>query len=539
MSYNTIILSAGKTNYADLPIGMSVSNALIPVNGKPVVGWILNDLIAKNIQEATVVVHAQDKKVIDFLRRVYSEKMTLNIVPLEKSESILNSLTAGINAVPSADKVRVILGDTLIRDSYDSEEDFAYTGYVESSRRWCLVEADQNNTITEYIDKVDLEISKGIALAGYYHFNDKAVLESAVKEALKEGKKELSSVLKKYGEKKKFKMRSTSEWFDFGHIDSLVDARRRLLQPRHFNNLQINPLYNTIKKVSENNEKLKDELNWYLNIPDELKILTPRIVEQKIVDGKIHITQEYYGYSTLAELYLYSELDKDSWTSILKKIFQIHHELKKYHKEISKEGLKNIYLDKTFERLDMLKKQDPFWEKVLGLNEIKINGSTLKNLPLLKGSMERMVSRLSANQDGSIIHGDYCFSNILFDITNQIIRLIDPRGSFGEKGIYGDPRYDIAKLRHSACSLYDFIVSDMFSVTENDLEFESKIFAPQSHEHVAHTFDRMAMENGYNLDEIKFIEGLLFISMVPLHSDHFRRQEIMYLTGIQLLNNVL
>jgi hypothetical protein len=27
--------------------------------------------------------------------------------------------------------------------------------------------------------------------------------------------------------------------------------------------------------------------------------------------------------------------------------------------------------------------------------------------------------------------------------------MIDPRGSFGEVGIYGDNKYDIAKMRHS------------------------------------------------------------------------------------------
>ena len=30
----------------------------------------------------------------------------------------------------------------------------------------------------------------------------------------------------------------------------------------------------------------------------------------------------------------------------------------------------------------------------------------------------------------------------------------------GHKGIYGDARYDIAKLRHSACGLYDVLVAD-------------------------------------------------------------------------------
>jgi hypothetical protein len=44
---------------------------------------------------------------------------------------------------------------------------------------------------------------------------------------------------------------------------------------------------------------------------------------------------------------------------------------------------------------------------------------------------------------------------------------------------------------------------------------------------------------GYDLNEIKLLEGLLFVSMPPLHSDHPQRQRLMYLIGLELLNEVL
>jgi len=37
----------------------------------------------------------------------------------------------------------------------------------------------------------------------------------------------------------------------------------------------------------------------------------------------------------------------------------------------------------------------------------------------------------------------------------------------------------------------------------------------------------------------QFIEGLLFISMLPLHHENPQRQKMMYLTGLTLLNEVL
>ena len=51
----TVILCAGAIDYRELPLAVSESNAMIPVNGKPVIGWILDDLLRKGIDEAIVV----------------------------------------------------------------------------------------------------------------------------------------------------------------------------------------------------------------------------------------------------------------------------------------------------------------------------------------------------------------------------------------------------------------------------------------------------------------------------------------------------
>ena len=62
----------------------------------------------------------------------------------------------------------------------------------------------------------------------------------------------------------------------------------------------------------------------------------------------------------------------------------------------------------------------------------------------------------------SVMHGDYCFSNILYDMRNHTIKLIDPRGFLNrERGFsfYGPYIYDYFKLAHSYIGKYDFIIS--------------------------------------------------------------------------------
>jgi dTDP-glucose pyrophosphorylase len=537
---NTIILCAGSINYSNLPIGTSHSNAMIPVNGKPVIGWILDDLLKKNIYETIIVLHVEDARLKSFLRRAYQTRMKIEIVEIKEKGTILNSLQAGLSDVASQTSVRLILGDTLIRDSYEGNFDFVYVGIVPNSQRWCLVNIASDNSVISYINKKDVNHTPLLALVGYYHFLDGNYLVGCLESAIKQGCSELSDVLEIYGVTRPIQALQVKEWYDFGSIDNLVAARQNLLQSRYFNSLEIDPIFGTITKRSYQSEKkLLQELYWYLHLPDNLRVLTPRIIEYNENHGQAMIKQEYYGYPTLAELALYSNLSISVWQSILSRLFQIHEVFCKYTSAVSADNIREMYIEKTLERIKDLRKQGNHWEKILSQETILLNNTIYLNYSQLTDYLETYANKIADNAKSSIIHGDFCFSNILFDLDSQLVRLIDPRGSFGDAGIYGDPRYDIAKLRHSVCGLYDYIVADMFDI-KGDIKmgFFSEVYAEKNNDIIERYFDQMVIEKGYNLTEICFIEALLFISMVPLHSDNIKRQIMMYLTGIKLLNEV-
>lgn len=535
----TIILCAGTIHHSELPIITNQSNAMIPVNGKPVIGWILDDLIVKKILRATIILRDDDLHLKNFIQRIYGKRMILSILSIQENMNILQSLLKGISHEPTEGLVRIILGDTLIRDSFNSEKDFVYTKNVDDSQRWCLVSVDNDNLVVDYIDKQKVTISPKIALAGYYHIKHGLFLQKCIEQAINEGGEQISHVLKNYSEKYPIEAKNVSEWYDFGHIETLIDARNRLLQHRYFNSLSIDPLLSTITKISDNNEKLSSELNWYSQIPDALKVLTPRIINCSETDKKVKIVSEYYGYPTLSELYVYGDIQMNHWSMILKSVLDIHEQFKEYPGKLEEHFVEKIYLTKTLNRLNELSNQDDDWRSLLALDIINFNGSELHNLKMLKIPFEQKVKEIIESSQIYVIHGDLCFSNILFDINNWIVRLIDPRGSFGKKGIFGDPRYDIAKLRHSVSGLYDFIMADMFHVSRTAEGFVGHIYFNENCSEIANEFDERICAQNYNVNEIIFIEGLLFISMAALHKDYPSRQLIMYLTGLQLINEVL
>lgn len=536
----TIVLCAGGINYANLPISTSQSNAMVPVNGKPVIGWILDDLLQKQIKCVTVVLREEDQRLAAFLQRAYSDRMDILQVPIPAGGSIVHSLQAGLQKLSNSGVVRVLLGDTLVRDSFQANFDFVYTGLVEDSRRWCLAVLGQDGHVTDYVDKKEFQFPEKVALVGYYHFQKGDFLLACVNECLHNKEHELSDVLKRYGQQYPIRALSANEWHDFGHIENLLIARRRLLQSRFFNSLTINPVLNTITKISDHNQKLEDELDWYLALPAEMQVLTPRILRHEQINDRLHIVQEYYGYPTLAELYVYGEIPSDAWASILRQIMRVHDEFKRYPSTLNQDEIYDMYMDKTRQRLEMLGEQGQDWELRLKQKDIIFNERKLQNILELLPTLEEQIRQLVMSTNVCIVHGDFCFSNILFDVNNQIIRLIDPRGRFGRKGIYGDPRYDIAKLRHSISGQYDFIMADMFTIEEDAPGvFAGRIFSNGVQEHVAEYFDHLLERDGYLSREIRLIEGLLFISMLPYHNDHPRRQQMLYVTGLNLLNEVL
>mgnify|MGYP006131593669 FL=1 len=134
------------------------------------------------------------------------------------------------------------------------------------------------------------------------------------------------------------------------------------------------------------------------------------------------------------------------------------------------------------------------------------------------------------------LHGDLCFSNILYDSRSESIKLIDPRGidNSGSEMLYGSIIYDVAKLSHSVIGLYDYIISDQYELSGDKHVFNFEIFLPQGVEEIqALFFERLPISN-INSKDIYAINILLFLSMLPLHYDDPKRQRALLANALRL-----
>jgi hypothetical protein len=311
-----------------------------------------------------------------------------------------------------------------------------------------------------------------------------------------------------------------------------------LLKARYFNSLRFDRSLEIVTKTSENTSKLINEIEWYKQIPNDLSKLIPKIIDFD-QSKKPFLKLEYIKHPTLAELWLYSDFSSKLWIEILKKLFEILNQFKKYPaKLVPPSDYHFIYKTKTEDRIQELTNSNESFRHILASDVLFINGKKYRNWLVIKEEIELKVRDLYHDEDNCLIHGDLCFSNIFCDFKNKNFKLIDPRGKWGST-MFGDLKYDVAKLRHSVVGGFDTITNGLCtaSVSEGN-HIAMKIFEPKNHQEVSKYLDEL-IQNQWNLNEIKLIEGLLFISMLPLHKDHFERQLAFYSIGIQRLNEVL
>ncbi len=531
-----IIPAAGKPTNKILT-HTNLPDTMLPINGKPVIGYILDDLLQRNITEAIIILNPEDEYTEKYVTKKFGSKLQLIVVSNpEYHRGIGYSLYIASELFSGETGALVYLGDTIYKGPLSFKDNFLVTTReYETSEKWCFVETIEDGRY-RYVNKPKEYRGDGQVLSGLYFFKDGHVFRDALRNSLSDQQVlEIHHVLDRYPQP--FNLVAAEQCYDCGNIENYYRAKIDFLRTRSFNTITYNDLYGTITKSGEKREKLEDEVNWYKNTPETLKIFSPRLVDYQIDREHVEYSLEYYGYQSLADYFIFNHFDIKVWVLIIERLFEILSLFKKYTTNLPFSCFDEIYRKKTLSRLETLR-INPWWETNLTASTISINGNPYRGWPYYAVKLGAVTKELYDRSPMSFIHGDPCLSNILFDPHNRIMKFIDPRGSFGARSVYGDHHYDIAKLRHSFVSRYDFIVSDLFGIEESSNGFTFTTFHEPEHELIGNLFSQALVTHGYDADVIKWIEALLFLSMIPLHSDAPHRQKAMFITGIRLLNEL-
>lgn len=535
-----LILSAGKIETNLKKIFGDIPSGLIPLNGKPVILRIIDRLLDEGFRKISITIGYKKNIIQKIISEQYKKIIEFKFISTEFNKPPGNSIKTAINYCQE-EKLLIILGDTLIdnnfRELIDKNNSFVLTSQkFVNPENWCVI-TQKNKKIVKIFDKKNIvKNNHHHVLIGGYFFNDTKLLRQILEKIDEKENIEISSIINNYNQKNNLIVELSEHWHDVGHLENYFSTKQFLLKARHFNVLQFDNSGKIITKKSKNKKKLIDEINWYKKIPKEISKLTPKIFDSN-VSNHPYLKLEYIPYPTLSDIWLYGNFSNVLWIKIIDDLFEIAQLFNKYHKDVTIQDYNSIYFKKSIHRINELIKLNNLFKEIFHEQFITINGKEFQNWSILKDKVKSKINDLYKNEDNCLIHGDLYFSNILYDTKNAAFKLIDPRGKWGQ-GLAGDIKYDIAKIRHSIVGGFDAITNGLYSVSydkKNGIIFD--VYKPKNYETISNRLD-FNIKQRWKLDDIKLIEGLLFISMLPLHNDNLERQLALYSTGIYRLNEI-
>lgn len=467
----------------------------------------------------------------------------LGIEPLFVPDNL--SLGASINYclnmnLPLNEPLQILHGDTYFMDFAPFVSDDSDALGISKSLynyEWADLESININDSCDFIaDSRDFsdcdapqthaQSTKDFILNGYfrisrpYHFI-KAMLRANYDFIL---------ALKIYSKDFPFSHLKNDSWLDFGLISSYFHSKSVIFTQRHFNKISIDSSGTFIRKTSNKPHKIQAEIAWFESLPKELCLFAPKIHSTKVNSNGKSYKCEYLYLNTLAEIFVFGRLSGYAFKIIFDKCLEF---LSKLHSINQLDSTPNFcYREKSMTRLREFAKQ-----RDLDLNApFRFNG---KNAPSLNALIDKLDSFINAEFEPCFIHGDFCFSNIAFDFRALRIKTFDPRGlDFSDKiSVYGDKRYDYAKLAHSVLGLYDFIVFGFYKCEFKDYEFRFDIEIGENIRAIQRIF--LDLFDFVDKNEILAITCHLFLSMLPLHSDDIKRQNALLANAYRIYFDLL
>lgn len=465
--------------------------------------------------------------------QLWFDENGIEIIMIPEGLSLGHSFVSAINLIDvrETEDLTVLFGDTLFKNKI-IKSDFSVVSKVENDYKWSIVDSS-------LISDDNLQKQHGIselAISGIFCFSD---IKSILREVISNDFNFIYGVTS-YAKNKSFSFIESNDWMDFGHVNTYYRSRTNYTTQRDFNNLKITNKW--VEKSSNKNEKIRAEAQWYINIPDDIKLYTPRFLSSKdnfSEANNITYKIEYLYQLPLNELFVFGKLSELQWKVIIEACFEFVSACIENKSQLGIHSSSNFLELMSSKTLCRLEQYAQYGQIDVFKSYSYDDGITGNAYDILELADKYLPNEVIPDFENCVLHGDFCFSNIVFDFRTNRVITYDPRGISpnGNFSIYGNVLYDIGKLSHSIIGLYDFIISKYYEISWVDDNFKIDFKIDERIKNIQNKFLDIVMEK-YQLtfNNVLAIQIHLFLSMIPLHDDDPSRQEALFVNAFRLAN---
>lgn len=229
------------------PHTLTVPKPLIPVAGKPIVEWLVEDITRtckEKVDEIAYVIGdfgpAVEQQLIAVAERL-GAKGTIHYQeePLGTAHAILCAESA------LKGKVIVAFADTLFKAEFkidENQDGVIWVNRIDDPRMFGVIKVNDHNVITDFVEKPQTFVSD-LAIIGIYYFRDGENLRNELQYLIdnnvrEKGEYQLTNALENMKSKgMKFVPGTVDEWLDCGNKDATVYTNQRVLEHHRNDNL--------------------------------------------------------------------------------------------------------------------------------------------------------------------------------------------------------------------------------------------------------------------------------------------------------------
>jgi hypothetical protein len=451
------------------------------------------------------------------------------IVPIPEGLRLGEAVVYALNAIGAGDAaVHLLHGDTLIPHPPVDQDDVIVAGPRANEYAWAEMAVDADGRVTALTTTPAGEDGHDgwpIA-AGYFAFaSGLELLRSLTRQ-----RGDFIAGVNHYLAGRPVACVQSADWLDFGHLTTFFQSRLAVTTARAFNTVRIDGL--TARKSSDDTAKMRAETHWLEAAPPPVQIYCARLLGFGLEQGRAFYETEYEFLPVLSELFVHGAVARQPWLRIMASCEAFLGTLAATRGEGSGDrALNSLAADKTLTRLEAFAQS--------GAGDITRPLSYQGHpCPSLLEIADRLTAAfdLSSGRFDCAMHGDLCFSNILWDSRVRRIRAIDPRGSVGDRlTLYGDLRYDLAKLAHSVVGRYDQIVAGRYTLAIDGGDYALAFDPVACQPWLEGALGDLNVDGVAGLSEpVRAVMASLFLSMLPLHADRPDRQRAFVANALRL-----
>ncbi|NNE28922.1 MAG: NTP transferase domain-containing protein [Saprospiraceae bacterium] len=227
---------------------------LIPVAGKAIISFIIDDLIAEGVDDFVFVIGYLGEKIKDYVEGHYPNIKKEFVVQHERMGSA-HAIWTAKDAIQDAEEVFIFFGDTIIdadiKTMLESEHSCLAVKKVEDPRQFGVVEIGENDFVKKVVEKPTIPKSN-LASVGVYKIKEVKKLLSIIQNRFEKQIAEVGefpltdAIMGMIEEGTKFITYPVDNWFDCGKSEILLKTNATLLDKEGYADEDLPTFYNTI-----------------------------------------------------------------------------------------------------------------------------------------------------------------------------------------------------------------------------------------------------------------------------------------------------